>query len=204
MFAAGAFDLETGLKIVKKRGELTQHVTEGAMATVLGLTCDKVASLIEAYEFERTFIANFNSYRNLTLTGDKTEIDEIVSILQMSGASNVIPIKASGAFHCCYMDEASNTFLEFLNTQEIKPLNIPVISNLTGKPFEKSDIRSQIAQQLNHQVRWVDTIEWMLAAGCQSFVEIGESEILVRMVDYIQKGFSTSLSSTTYSSSTHL
>src|SRR5258708_6027789 len=37
LFAAGAFDFETGLRMVKRRGELMARARDGGMAAVIGL-----------------------------------------------------------------------------------------------------------------------------------------------------------------------
>src|SRR6516162_2607290 len=42
LFAAGVFDFETGLRLVKKRGELMSQATGGGMAAVIGFTMAQV------------------------------------------------------------------------------------------------------------------------------------------------------------------
>ncbi|MBI0442645.1 acyltransferase domain-containing protein [Bacillus amyloliquefaciens] len=46
LFASGLIDFETGLKWVKKRGELLSQVVGGGMAAVIGLTQEKIQNTL--------------------------------------------------------------------------------------------------------------------------------------------------------------
>jgi len=58
LLAAGVFDFETGLKLVKKRGEFMSQVGEGAMASVSGLTADAIYIILSQYGLTNVVIAN--------------------------------------------------------------------------------------------------------------------------------------------------
>ena len=47
LFAAGVFDFETGLKLVKKRGELMSQAKNGGMAAVMGCKSEDVVNLLK-------------------------------------------------------------------------------------------------------------------------------------------------------------
>src|SRR5215831_17531652 len=47
LLAAGVFDLLTGLRLVKKRGELMSQAKNGGMGAVIGLNADAIARLIK-------------------------------------------------------------------------------------------------------------------------------------------------------------
>src|SRR5881397_1216148 len=47
LLAAGVFDFLTGLRLVKKRGELMSQARNGGMAAVIGLDADRIAKVIQ-------------------------------------------------------------------------------------------------------------------------------------------------------------
>ncbi len=76
LFAAGAFDFETGLKLVKKRGELMSLATGGSMAVVLGITEENIVEVLEQNGLYSIDIANVNSPYQVAISGLKEDIDK--------------------------------------------------------------------------------------------------------------------------------
>ena len=48
LFAAGVFDFETGLRLVKRRGELMSQMSGGGMAAVIGLAPARIREILES------------------------------------------------------------------------------------------------------------------------------------------------------------
>jgi [acyl-carrier-protein] S-malonyltransferase len=66
-----------------------------------------------------------------------------------------------------------------IDSAEIRPATIPVIANVTARPIREPDeIRAELVQQVTAPVRWIATIEHMVAAGVDTFVEIGAGTVL--------------------------
>src|SRR5215813_12756255 len=61
LLAAGAFHFLTGLRLVKKRGELMSQARDGGMGAVIGLNADAITRLIKENGLARIDVANFNS-----------------------------------------------------------------------------------------------------------------------------------------------
>ena len=57
LYAAGVFDFETGLKLVKKRGELMAKANGGGMAAIIGLTKEQVLEVLEKNDLNRIDVA---------------------------------------------------------------------------------------------------------------------------------------------------
>src|SRR5436305_5494221 len=74
LFAAGAFDFETGLQLVKKRGELMSQATGGGMAAVIGFTLEQVDQILKEYGLTSIDIANYNTPTQIVLAGLKADI----------------------------------------------------------------------------------------------------------------------------------
>ena len=49
------------------------------------------------------------------------------------------------------------------------------------------EIRQQLARQLTAPVRWTETIQAMIAAGADRFVEIGAGDVLTGLVKRIDR-----------------
>jgi malonyl CoA-acyl carrier protein transacylase len=58
LLAAECFDFETGLKLVKKRGELMSQATDGAMAAIVNASREQIAAVLKEKGFDKVDIAN--------------------------------------------------------------------------------------------------------------------------------------------------
>jgi len=178
LLAAEVFDFETGLQLVKKRGELMSQATGGAMAAVVGLKADTIKTLLIQNDLMNVTIANDNSHTQSVLSGQKENIARAQVICEQAGAMMVVPLKVSGAFHSPYMRTAQEQFQEFLSRFEFSPPTIPVISNYTAQPYSANEIHRNLAQQITHPVRWTETIKYLLKQGETEFEEIGPGIVL--------------------------
>ena len=69
LFAAGAYDFETGLRLVQKRGLLMSQIGSGGMAAVIGMAEEAVAKVIAVPELADLAIANDNSPVQVVIAG---------------------------------------------------------------------------------------------------------------------------------------
>ncbi len=188
LFAADVFDFETGLKLVKRRGELMSQAMGGAMAAVVGLKADVIKSLLIQHDLMNVAIANHNSHTQIVISGQKFDIDRVCAILEQAGAAMVIPLKVSGAFHSPYMRAAQEQFEQYLKEFQFSLPSIPVIANWTAKPYQGSEIQQNLAQQITQPVRWTESIEHLLTQGETEFEEIGPGIVLTGLVKRIKNG----------------
>ncbi len=189
LFAAGAFDFLTGLRLVQKRGELMGQATGGGMAAVVGLSPDQVREALATASLATVDVANLNSYEQVVISGRKEEITQAVPALEKAGARVVMPLRVSAAFHSRYMRDAEAEFAEFLKTISFAPLQFPVIANVNAAPYRNSEIRNNLAQQIANPVRWVESVEFLLRHGPIDFEEIGPGNVLTKLIQQIRKKF---------------
>lgn len=181
LFAAGVFDFETGLKLVQKRGELMSQVSGGAMAAIIGLTSAEIMAVIENHHLENIVIANYNSFKQNVISGSSDTIKKIESLFLQAGAKYYVPLKVSGAFHSPYLDAAQLQFADYLKQFKFLPPQVPVIANLTATPYVTDTIALTLSEQINHPVRWVQSMEYLLAAGQQKIEEVGPGNVLANL-----------------------
>ncbi len=188
LFAAGVFDFETGLKLVQKRGELMSHARGGGMAAVVGLTIKQVKAILQQNNLTTVSIANHNSHKQVVISGPNDDINLARPLFEKSGATMFIPLKVSGAFHSPYMGSAQQKFADYLKQFTFSPPIIPVIANVSAKPYQENEIQTHLAHQITHPVEWTKSIEYLLQCGEKTFEEVGPGTVLTGLVRRIQKG----------------
>lgn len=186
LFAANVFDFATGLKLVKKRGELMSQAASGGMAAVIGLNAETIQNVLATHHLTRVTIANYNSYMQLVISGQQNEVVLAQSLFEQAGAKMVIPLKVSGAFHSPLMQASQNEFKEFIKSFQFNAPSVPVISNVTAKPYKVNEIHTNLAQQISNPVRWTESIDYLLAQGMTEFEEVGPGSVLTGLVRRIK------------------
>ncbi len=181
LYAAGAFDFITGLKLVKKRGELMAQLTGGGMLAVIDLASESIRLLLEENKIDSIDFANFNSPRQLILSGPADDIKRANEILSKK-ARKCIPLNVSGAFHSRYMEPAATIFEQFLNDQIFSKLHTTVIANATVEPYTDNTIKDLLVKQMTSPVRWDLTISTIKNNGEEEFIESGPGKVLTRLL----------------------
>jgi malonyl CoA-acyl carrier protein transacylase len=188
LWAAGVFDFETGLRLVQKRGSLMSKAVGGGMAAILGLTSDKVASVLERNNLSGLSIANFNAFKQQVISGPIELINKASAFFTAAGAQLYLPLAVTGAFHTPLMQAAREEFTDFLAQITFLPPEIPVIANLNAQPYQNETIQSTLSLQIDHSVQWQQSISYLLAHQESEFVEMGTGVILTNMVNNIKRG----------------
>lgn len=188
LFAAGGFDFTTGLRMVKKRGELMSYATGGGMAAVIGLNEDQIADVLRQNNLQHIDMANYNSPTQIVISGLKADIDNAKSVFEsIKDVQMFIPLKTSGAFHSRYMTEAKREFEVFLDEFGFGELTIPVISNVYARPYKQSDIKKNLIEQITCPVQWNESIRYLMGIGQMEFEELGPGKVLTGLVRRIKK-----------------
>lgn len=184
LLAAGAFDFLTGLRLVKKRGELMSQEKGGAMAAIVGLDVDNIRKCLEQETLHGIDFANFNSPMQTVISGSSEEINQAIVALEMAGAEMCIPLWVSASFHSRYMKKTAAFFEEFLGQFEFKKLTLPVISNVTAMPYptDLATLPSLLVRQISEPVQWTNSIRHMMALGAEEYIELGPATVLSPLI----------------------
>ncbi|CAM3294409.1 type I polyketide synthase [Kibdelosporangium persicum] len=175
--AAGVFEPGQLLELSEARAKAIVRAVgddPGAMAAVTG-SIDQIRGIVP----DDVVVANHNSPTQAVISGGTRAIAEAVRILAEAGLSaRTIPVAA--AFHSPLVARAEQHFAEVLASQEVREATIPVWSNVDALPY--GDVRATLARQVAAEVRFVDQIEAMYAAGARVFVEAGPGGVLTGLV----------------------
>jgi [acyl-carrier-protein] S-malonyltransferase len=189
---AGAMDFETGLRIVRRRGQVMQAAAQASpsgMMSVIGLEepavdelCNKVAP------YGRLWKANLLGPGNIVVSGDNAALAHVEPIATELGASRVIALKVAGAFHSPLMHPADGQLAEALSGASLTAPRIPVYSNVDARPHQApDDLKRMLVAQVISGVRWDDSMRAMLADGFDTFYEIGPGRVLTGLLKRIDR-----------------
>lgn len=192
LVTAGGLDARDALLLVRKRGQYMQEavpVGEGAMAAVLGLPAEAVASICEDVSSERIVEpANMNGAGQVVIAGHRDAVERACELSKERGAKRAMMLVVSAPFHCRLMAPAARALEKDLAETSFSELKVPLFTNVDAEPITTaSAARDALARQVASPVRWEQTIERMAEAGVSRFVEIGPGKVLSGLVRKIVK-----------------
>jgi [acyl-carrier-protein] S-malonyltransferase len=194
LVAAGSLTFADGLALVRRRGELMRDAGErepGAMAAVLALDVAQVEQIcLEASEAagRPVQVANDNCPGQVVISGDRQALEFAVDLATKAGARKVVTLPITIAAHSALMESAAADFAAAVDAVPIKPPEMPVIGNVTGRPVTTVDeIRQELKAQLTSPVRWTGSMNYLLGQGVIRFVEVGPGEVLLGLMKRIDR-----------------
>ncbi len=187
---SGALSFEDTVKIVSLRGEIMQKESEkypGGMVAVIGMDSSELTSLCKEISVNGLIVepVNFNTLEQTVVSGNLEGIEKLVAILNEKKVKN-IKLKVSGAFHSSLMNEAQKIFSIPLDKININNAFIRIVMNYDALAHtDKIEIRENLKLQINHPVRWVETVKYMISQGTEIFIECGPAKTLSNMIKKI-------------------
>lgn len=181
LFAAGVLDFATALRLVNKRGQLMSEARGGGMAAVLGLNEEQVQAVLAQHGIADVHAANVNTPLQIVLSGRRAAVVEAEPLFMAAGAGFYKILQVSGAFHTPFMAPAQAEFRDFVRDVDFAAPQIPVISNVSGRPHEPAGIRDAMVEQITAPVRWAESLRYLLGKGLEvnDFEEIGPAGVSV-------------------------
>jgi len=177
--SAGAWDFATGLKVIAERARLMHESRiPGGMAAVLGMDVTTLEEACAQSEKGLVKIANYNSPKQIVITGEKEAVEAIAPVLKEKGAKRVLPLPVSGAFHSPLMQESQGQFEEFLQSVEIHDPSVQWVSNNTAEVVNDANtVKSHLVKQFCDPVQWIQSMR-MIEQLCDKAIETGAGKVL--------------------------
>lgn len=189
---SGALGFEETLNLVRLRAEFMHQASlkkPGIMLAVIGL--DEITVQDVLHTFPDYSVANYNCPGQIIISGSGAKIEKMEEAMKTAGATRLIKLKVSGAFHSSAMTEAEEKMAALLDATEFKPALIPVYSNITAEPtIPPEKIRENLAKQICGSVRWEQSVRAMIANGIDVFIEAGPGTILTGLIKRIDPNVS--------------
>jgi [acyl-carrier-protein] S-malonyltransferase len=191
--AAGFVSVETGARLVARRGQLMAAAGQsarGTMAAVLGLQAKPIAAVLAEVP-GAVVVANDNCPGQIVISGEVEAVAAATPRLTEAGAKRVLPLNVSGAFHSPLMESSAAEMREALDTAEFLPARTPVVANVSAEPVtDPSAWPELLARQLYSSVRWTESIQRMIGLGVAEFAELGSGEVLAGLIKRISRDVS--------------
>jgi len=183
MVFAGVMDFESGLTLVQKRGAAMQEAadaTPSGMVSILGMERVEVEALCEQARGDEVLeVANLLCPGNVVVSGTNAACERAAELAMKMGAMKAVPLAVAGAFHTQIMRPADERLAQALDGVPMQEAKIPVISNVDARPHrDPEEIRQLLVRQVLSQVRWEQSMRYLLAEGFDQFYEIGPGRVL--------------------------
>ncbi len=194
--AAGALSFEDGLRLVSARAQAMQKACEktpSTMAAVLALPDAKVEELCASVTEGVVVPANYNCPGQIVISGSIEGVDAACAKMLEAGAKRALKLKVGGAFHSPLMEPARAELADAIAHTDFHAPKCPVYQNVNAEPqTDPETIKKNLIAQLTAPVRWTQTVQNMIAAGADTFVEVGPGAVLQGLVKKISSEVATS------------
>ncbi|HEV7237803.1 MAG TPA: ACP S-malonyltransferase [Thermoanaerobaculia bacterium] len=176
--------------IVRARGKFMQDavpVGTGGMAALIGPSVEDARAICEeAAQGEVVSVANINAPGQIVIAGTKAGIERAIDVAKKRGVRRALPLPVSAPFHCELMKPAADRLEPILDAAHFKDLWFALVSNVDASPIGTATaVRNALLRQVASPVRWVESVEKMVAMGVKRFVEIGPGSVLTGLIKRI-------------------
>src|SRR5947209_556145 len=185
--AAGVLSFEEGLHLVSQRGKLMYQIQDeqpGAMAAIVGLTAEVLHDLCNDISQDHLVaVTNSNTPTQFVVSGVEAGVLALMDALRSFKNVRAMRLAVRGAFHSLLMAPVQSALQVVMQNLTWHDACVPLVANVSGEPLTRSQhIRQELIAQITSPVQWVPCVQTLLASGCDTFVELGSSQVLTRLV----------------------
>jgi len=181
LVAAGKLSLARAAFLVRQRGQAMQSAVPagvGAMAAVLNLSAEDLEEHCKKISRDNHVVepVNYNSPQQIVVAGHKNAVESLCASLTEKNVRTVI-LPVSAPFHSQLMRPAKEAMENLLNETEFSDNENPVIANISGQIVVDYDA-SCLIEQIDHPVRWTQSMTTAQESACERYVEVGPGKVL--------------------------
>lgn len=183
---SGAFTPETGFDIVVNRGACMQKAAEQfdtAMTAVLKLDSKTIEEVCASCK--DVYPVNYNSAAQTVIAGTKAGIAEFKE-KAAALPCRMIDLPVGAAFHSPFMNDAAEDFGRALSEFDVSSPELAIYANMTADLYPE-DVKTAMQNQINHPVKWNETVLNMIENGADTFIECGAGKTLCGLIKKISK-----------------
>jgi len=177
--AAGSFDFETALQLVRKRGQAMQSAAgevEGGMLALLGLASDVVKEIADA---AKCYVANDNSEGQVVLSGSLNTLKAAQELASARGAKRAVMLDVSAPFHSPFMQSAAAVMAAELEAHKPQQPHVDVVMNVSAQVVDDAgEIKQNLVDQVVGSVRWRESMVYMAEREITQIYELGCGKVL--------------------------
>jgi [acyl-carrier-protein] S-malonyltransferase len=188
LYAAEVFSFETGLTLIEKRAYYmneSAEETEGTMTAIMGLSDEQISELCENAN-GIVGPAGYNSPGQVVISGEKNAVASVIEKAKIIGAKKIIELKVSGAWHSKLMQKAMVKLEKEIEKTDFSSPKCKIISNYTASELNSvEEIKKALVRQLIEPVKWIQSVEFMIKSGVDTFYECGPKKVLTALIKRI-------------------
>ena len=193
LVAAEALRFEDALPLVRFRAQAMQEAVPegtGGIAAILGLDDALLPQVLaQAAQGEVVEPANLNSPGQVVIAGHRAAVERAMAAAREAGAKRAVMLPMSAPSHCSLMKPAAERLRERLAALEVRKPAVPVVHNRFVEAFDDpARIRQALVEQLDHPVRWIETVEFLARNGVLRIVECAPGKVLTGLSRRIAGG----------------
>lgn len=187
LVAAGVLDFPTALRLVRERGRYMKEAGDerpGGMAAVIGLDEETLGRVVaEAEGTGIVGVANANCPGQTVISGELAALLRAMELAKERGARRVARLGIGIASHSPLMARASAQLGELLARLPLRPPQVPVVANVTGRAMVTvEEVRQELAHHVERPVNWTRSVVEMVNAGAGTFIEVGPGQVLSGLI----------------------
>jgi len=192
LVAADSLSLSEAIRTVRARGRYMQEAVPsgvGAMAAVMGAELKDIETACkEAQQGQVCAPANINSPAQVVIAGHTEAVDRAGELLKTAGAKRVVKLNVSAPFHCALMLPAQERLAFDLESVSFHDLSMPLVTNVDAAPNKAGNAaRESVVRQVSAPVRWLESMQFLIREGVDTFVEVGPGKILSGLMRQISR-----------------
>ena len=178
LYAAGVFDFETGLRLVKRRAELMDSASGGQMVALIGF--DRQELELQIQYSRDVVVANDNSEAQVVISGTPAAVEDLLAKIKVKRA---VKLNVSGAFHSPLMASVAAEFQLALKSARFSDAKMLVLSNAEpSATTSAATLKQRLTQQMTKGVRWREISLQLPQQGIDRVVEIGPGKVLTGLI----------------------
>jgi [acyl-carrier-protein] S-malonyltransferase len=179
LYVAGVLDFKDVLNLVRWRGKFMQEAADqepGAMAAIMDLDEERIEHICKLCGVE---VANVNSPDQVIITGPVEPVQQAMALGEEAGAKKCMKLNVSGPWHSRCMNLAREKFEPYVRQSTFHDPQIPVINNVDASPLHSAyEAPQKLIDQICSPVLWRQSMERLIDAGHDHFVEVGPKKVL--------------------------
>lgn len=193
LVACQALPFPEALRLARTRGQMMKAAgtsNPGGMAAIMGLDIPALDAIClqASSSAEIVQVANDNCPGQVVISGHIPALERALQLAQAAGARRSVRLSVSIASHSPLMVQAQAGFIQAVEAAPFTDPVFPLVGNVTASPLTTAKaLRQDLQNQLTHRVRWTESVQWMLAQGVTTFIELGSGTVLTGLLKRIDR-----------------
>ncbi|MGW8272537.1 MAG: ACP S-malonyltransferase [Thermodesulfovibrionales bacterium] len=189
LYGAGALGREEGREVIVRADAAIREVSSGlrgGMSAVVGVGSPRMEEICG--RIEGVYVANINAGNQVVISGTDDGLTAAEDAALEEGAFLVRRLAVNAPLHSPLLEGIEDLMDGALGGIRIADPLIPVVNHIApGLLHRAEQVRDVLRAQFTSKVLWRDAVLFMVESGVGTFVELGPSDVLSKIVRWIRR-----------------